>query len=140
MRMKNLTPEMIQKAKTTKSIEELQALAKENGLELTNEEATTYYEQLHITTGEIEDDELEDVAGGGCHKKDGRLIVTIFNSCDKWACHICGSSERNLGKAHGCGPMRNGCHSFYRYIQCNYCKHCTREKGMMLCNHPENRG
>lgn len=137
--MNNLTQEMIQKAKATKSIEELKALAKENGLELADEEAVDYYEQLHITTGELEDDELDNVAGGGCHKKDGRLIVTMFNSCDKWACYICGSSERNLGDAHGCGYIRNGKYSMYRRIQCNYCKHSSREKGMLLCNHPDNR-
>ena len=45
--MKNLTPELIAKAKAAKSTEELLALAKENNVELTEEEAKTYFEQLN---------------------------------------------------------------------------------------------
>ena len=37
--MKNLTPELIAKAKAAKSAEELLALAKDNNMELTEEEA-----------------------------------------------------------------------------------------------------
>ena len=62
--MKNLTPELIAKAKAAKSAEELLALAKENNVELTEEEAKTYFEQLNAN-GAVSDDELKDVAGGG---------------------------------------------------------------------------
>ena len=62
--MKNLTPELIAKAKTAKSAEELLALAKANNVELTEEEAKTYFEQLNAN-GAVSDDELEAVAGGG---------------------------------------------------------------------------
>ena len=62
--MNNLTPELIAKAKAAKSPEELLELAKANNVELTAEEAKTYYEQLH-TNGAISDDDLEAVAGGG---------------------------------------------------------------------------
>ena len=61
--MKNLTPELIAKAKTAKSAEELLALAKENNVELTEEEAKTYFEQLNAN-GAVSDDELDAVAGG----------------------------------------------------------------------------
>lgn len=137
--MNNITPEMIQKAKTAKSVEELQALAKENGWELTEEEASAYYEQLHAKTGELEDDELDKVAGGGCHKKDGRLIVTIYNACDKWACERCGGNEKNFWDEHGCGPIKNGMYSYTRRFICNSCKYMSYEKGLWLCNHPGNR-
>ena len=50
--MNKFTPEMIEKAKVTKNIEELQMLAKENGIEMTDEEAKAYYEQLHVASGE----------------------------------------------------------------------------------------
>jgi predicted ribosomally synthesized peptide with nif11-like leader len=62
--MKNLTPELIEKAKNAKSAEELLALAKENGVDLTEDEAKTCFEQLHVS-GEVSDDELEAVSGGG---------------------------------------------------------------------------
>ena len=61
--MKNITPELIAKAKTAKSAEELLALAKENNVELTEEEAKTYFEQLNAN-GALSDDELDAVAGG----------------------------------------------------------------------------
>ena len=39
--MKNLTPEMIEKAKAAKSAEELLEIAKANGVEMTEDEAAT---------------------------------------------------------------------------------------------------
>jgi hypothetical protein len=64
--MKNLTPELIAKAKATKSVEELLALAKANGIVLSEKEAKTYYEQFN-TTAPLSDDDLEAVSGGiGC--------------------------------------------------------------------------
>ena len=41
--MKNLTPEMIEKAKAAKSAEELLEVAKAGGVELTADEAATYF-------------------------------------------------------------------------------------------------
>jgi len=60
-----LTPELLEKAKQTKSPEELIALAKENGAELMEEEANTYFAKIN-KSGELADDELDNVAGGGC--------------------------------------------------------------------------
>ena len=62
--MKNLTPELIEKAKTAKSAEELLALAKANNVEMTEEEAKTYFEQLNANVT-VSDEELDAVAGGG---------------------------------------------------------------------------
>ena len=63
--MKNtLTPELLAKAKQVETPEELVALAKENGVELTAESAKAYFDQLH-KDGELADDELDSVAGGG---------------------------------------------------------------------------
>ncbi len=59
------TSELLEKAKLAKSAEELIALAKENGTELTEEEANTYFAKLN-KNGEISDDELDSVSGGGC--------------------------------------------------------------------------
>ena len=67
--MDNFNNELLEKAKQTKSAEELLALAKENKIEMTDEQAKAYYAQLHPASGEIADDELENVAGGGCAAK-----------------------------------------------------------------------
>ena len=61
-----MNEEMIAKAKEAKSVEELIALAKENGVELTEEDAKMYFEQLNAKKGELSDDELDAVAGGAC--------------------------------------------------------------------------
>ena len=85
--MKNLTPELIAKAKTVKSAEELLALAKENNVELTKTEAKTYFAQLGAN-GAVADDELEAVSGGfNCgdekdseaDKTDSKLDMNIGN-------------------------------------------------------------
>jgi hypothetical protein len=62
--MKNLTPELIEKAKNAKSAAELLALAKENNVEITEDMAKTYFAQLNAI-GSVSDEELDAVAGGG---------------------------------------------------------------------------
>lgn len=69
--------ELFAKAKEAKTPEELMALAKENNMEMTEESAKAYFEIIHPKAGEIADEELDNVAGGGCHTKDGREIVTV---------------------------------------------------------------
>ena len=59
----NVSKELLERAKTTKSAEELLEMAKEENIELTAEEAAKAFEELH-KTGEISDEELDNVAGG----------------------------------------------------------------------------
>ena len=103
------TAEQLAKAKAAKSAEELIALAKENGFELTEEEAKRYIAELR-EDGELSDEELDNVTGGACqtHSDDtyrdfgynpgnGQdeynhpLIVTLGNSCklSKTTCYEC---------------------------------------------------
>ena len=71
-----------------KTVEELAAVAKENGFELTAEEAKTYFDQLNPKTGELNDDELDNVAGGkkcGTLYDGGRpIVVPSSNTCEYW--------------------------------------------------------
>ena len=78
--MINLAPELTEKAKTAKSAEELLALAKENGMEYTEEGIKAFYAQLNPTFGELDDDELDNVAGGGC-QSGGQTVVTSGTKC-----------------------------------------------------------
>ena len=80
--MKNITPELIAAAKATKSAEELLELAKANNVEITEEEAKTYFDQLH-TNAELSDDELEAVAGGGIICEIFENILRPTNEIDK---------------------------------------------------------
>ena len=57
-----LTQEMMEKARAAKTAEDLLLLAKENGIEMTADEAQTYFEQ--INANKLDDDLLEGVSGG----------------------------------------------------------------------------
>ena len=77
-----MNEEMIAKAKEAKSVEELITLAKENGVELNEEDAKLCFEQLNAKKGELSDDELSDVSGGGCETKvDGKTYTVVTNGC-----------------------------------------------------------
>lgn len=79
----DISAEMIKKAKEEKSVAGLLELAKANGIELTEEEAATLFERLH-KLGELPDDELDNVAGGGCDTKvdgDKYIVVTSHLNC-----------------------------------------------------------
>ena len=120
--------ELFEKAKEAKSAQELLSLAGENGAELTQEEAAAYFAQLH-QSGELSDEELDHVSGGGCHKKDGRLVVTVRYSCEHFVCKHCGREDSPNHK-HAGVPISPGC---------DICKHMSYEGGLWLCNHPANR-
>ena len=57
-----LTQEIIEKAKAAESAEELLSIAKENGVDMTADEAKTYFEQINANS--LDEDLLEGVAGG----------------------------------------------------------------------------
>lgn len=59
-----LTKELVAKAKEAKTSEELMALAKEDGIDMTEESAALAFEQLNSKTGELSDSELDNVSGG----------------------------------------------------------------------------
>ena len=132
--------ELLLKVKTVKSTEELIVLAKENGIEMTEESAQAYFEQLN-KKGELADDELDNVAGGGCYEIGGdRLVVTTINSCGRWRCKDCGGKNQSKGYPetpyHRCkedGPITHSS------LTCGCCKYCSYEKGIWFCNHDSNR-
>ena len=61
-----MNQELITKAKAAKSVAELLELAKASNVELSEEQAKEYFAKLNPTKGELSDDELDDVSGGGC--------------------------------------------------------------------------
>ena len=139
--------ELIEKTKEAKSAAELIALAKENGTKITPEEAANYFTKLNPPSGSIADEELENVAGGGCYNSDGRLIVTDWNSCEHWSCIKCGHSlqeheeilpdysEGGTTSVLYCPPNR-----IYNRARssCGGCGHCSASGGYIVCNHPAN--
>ena len=59
----NISKELLEKAKTAKTAEELLEMAKAENIELSAEEAEKAFAELN-KTGELSDEELNNVAGG----------------------------------------------------------------------------
>ena len=92
--MANFTTEIIEKAKGAKTAHELLELAKAEGINITFDDAVTYFAQLNPKSGELSDDDLDNVAGGlgGCFnfgnsiRKGAKVRVLNGQKCRK-----CGS-------------------------------------------------
>jgi hypothetical protein len=126
-----LNNEILAKAKAAKTPEELIEIARENDVEMTEEGAKAYFDLLHPKTGEISDDELDEVAGGACYRGDGRMVTTVANLCREWRCKKDGSRMES--------DHRPICCKCGKTAFCSSCKFCTYEKGLWLCNHESNR-
>ena len=61
-----LTKEQVAKAMACKTAEELMAMAKAEGIELTKEEAEAYMAEMEDM--ELDSESLKNVAGGYCHR------------------------------------------------------------------------
>lgn len=131
------TKEMIEKGKTANTVEELKELAKQDEWDMTDEEANAYFEEVQKyktqSTGELSDDELDDVSGGGCYKGK-RLVVTTMHSCMEWSCKCGNPSNMTPGELVNLGR----CPKCRRGKTCGNCKYCSYEKGLWLCNNPKN--
>jgi hypothetical protein len=123
--MKNLTPELIAKAKAAKSAEKLFEIAKENNVELTEAEAKTYFAQLNAN-GAVSDDELDIVAGGlGCpddgeesEAKPKLMPGQTVRVLGGKICPKCHSNEGVIGQDFAANPTIKSS----KYVFCNKCK------------------
>ena len=107
--MHNISPNLIEKAKTAKSAEELLEIAKENNVEMTAEEADTYFAQLTPKSGELSDDDLDNIAGGACASSVRAGDNVRVKSGE--TCQICGG---NTGTVKSVGAFALGavvCHN-----------------------------
>ena len=117
--MNNLTPELIAKAKATKSAQELLELAKANNVDLTETEAKTYWAQLSAS-GTVSDEELDAVVGGGScpnngetYKAGAKVRFTDGTMCPKCRSTF-GIVALNTSMAAGPGGAGN-------FVQCADC-------------------
>ncbi len=99
-----MNQELITKAKAAKSVEELLELAKASGVELSEEQAKEYFAKLNPTKGELSDDELDDVSGGGCGESKTKY------------CPNCNSELRMISEGTGNFSMK----FYYLCDSCGY--------------------
>ncbi len=133
--MINFNEETLAKAKQAKSVKELLTLAKESDVEITAEQAQEIFARLNQKSGELSDDELDNVAGGGCHNGEGYLVVTAAHSCDLWKCKKCGSTELQMN-INGAKII---CSNGDSYQACAHCSYCISQAGLLICTNPRNR-
>ena len=74
---KQITNEMIAKARQCETADELIALANSEGIELTKEEAEAYLAELEDF--ELDSDVLQKVAGGGIYETVNTIIKEVPN-------------------------------------------------------------
>lgn len=113
------SPELIEEAKQTMSAEELTALAKENGIELSEDETLACLERLN-DSGELSDEDLDGVSGGSFGM--GAGYVPIPNDekckCDNLVCVLCNKS------CHPSYYINHTClHNNLVPNVCHYCKY-----------------
>jgi len=135
--------ELILKAKEAKTVEEILTIAKENGLDVGIEEAEMYL-KMNRESGELSDEDLDNVTGGGVYTlRGGYLIVTNFHECHRWICDSCGGtdfeymrvgSESGWAYAHQCGGHPHGCSK-----GCSTCEYMDYRFPFQICTHPETR-
>ena len=121
--MNNLTQEMIEKAKSVNSADELLALSKENGIEMTSDEAATYFAQLNPKSGELNDDELDAVSGGGDGCKKMSLLHKTVRVTSGQTCSKCGSNVGTVmsGNYSGVTVKCDNCNTIIASIDdCTY--------------------
>ena len=114
--MVNFTTQMIQKAKGAKSARELLELAKTEGIDLTDDESVTYFEQLNPKNGELRDDELTGISGGGCISD--LPLYTDYSMVKEFFCTNC----FHVYPASGCKVM-----CYKRQDDVAYCPVCHGE-------------
>ncbi len=95
-----MNSELLSKAMEAKSPEELIAVAKETGRELSAEQAEKLFSSLK-NGGELSDDELDSAVGGGCAAHMPRLEIDCKclerTGLSEWTCRICGSRPHRKG-------------------------------------------
>ena len=103
------TNEMLQKAKNAESSDALLAMAKENGMELTQEEAKSCLDQMKRHSA-LSDDELEGVTGGGGNDK------PLILGCEDFLCKKDGRSQVLVGQRRLC----DACNGLAMCSNCYY--------------------
>ena len=135
----NLNAEMIEKAKAAKTAEELYEIAKANGVEMTEDEAATYFEQLNTKSGELSDDDLDNVAGGACQSNSsGRTVVSsgceCFNGQFEHVCVNPSAGDYTLRRTDNAGLRKTWAEFGYGYGgRCGLCYHLEFEGGTGVC-------
>ncbi len=105
----SFTAEQIQQARACASPEELIALVQESGMEISEEDAKLLYEKMNPACGEMTDEELDSVTGGGCitdwlfgkkSEKSNTVKIILNNPGTITTANTLGTATGNTGSSH----------------------------------------
>ena len=134
--------ELMEKAQTAKTPEELLALAKEMEVEMSSQEAEETFALLN-KKGELSDEELDNVAGGGCDTTvDGKTYTVVSSGLDCFTGQYEANYERNGVSEVVAGPLYAKDNSSLRFTwqkfaylgQCGMCRWLSFKAGTGYCS------
>ncbi|WFR57342.1 hypothetical protein QA584_27675 [Anaerocolumna sp. AGMB13025] len=136
-------PELLELVNENNKRSDSLALAKEDGIILT-EGAGIYYEQLLPQTNDVIHEELGNV-NGGCRNAEGCIIVSGQYFCNMWLCRRCTEDIRDqvptksAMRSLSCIPSHNCLDGTNVPVICTTCQWCFYEATLLLCKNPENK-
>ena len=110
---------------------------KSHGCEASAQELEAFMEKNgeaalgNMASGELSDDELDDVAAGkkcGTVYKDGHPVVSIGNGCEHFRCGKCKKDD-----AYAVGNWCRYCMTHRSCLTCNFCEY---KGGLWICFNP----
>ena len=134
--------DLMEKAKETKNPKELLALAKEADIEMSPQEAEENFALLN-KKGELSDEELDNVAGGGCDTSVGGKSYTVVSSgLDCFTGQYEANYERDGVSEVVAGPLYAKDNSSLRFTwqkfaylgQCGMCRWLSFKGGIGYCS------
>lgn len=113
MELTDLSLEQIEQIKSMESIEELKSAAEKEGISVTDEKLACAWKELHEQDAiELIDEELENVAGGGCGKKEPEKYK-VFGF---WAPSCNGRFVPEIRMPRRTQPCCGNCKHFHPYV------------------------
>ena len=134
--------ELMEKAQTAKTPDELLALAKEMEVEMSSQEAEETFALLN-KKGELSDEELDNVAGGGCDTTvDGKTYTVVSSGLDCFTGQYEANYERNGVDGVVAGPLYAQDNYSLRFTwkdfaypgQCGMCRWLSFKAGTGYCS------
>ena len=131
-----MNEEILAKVRAAKSADELIEIAKENGRDITAEQAEVLFKSLS-QNGELSYEELES-AVGGCRTGNGERVVTAGLVCPAagaWECETCHkpTGRCTCGRKHFILVSGNTTPHFNAQNVCGSCAHSVYTKGRLIC-------
>ena len=120
----NLTSEQVAAFNGCKSKEEIAAKAKELGIEATEEDVTVAAALLNVQSGELDDDALDAVAGGGAKVRNQKTDDAGYYMTAKNNYCVCGKYKTATV------PLDSDTKSGQR---CGTCEYCRRIDNKIVC-------